>query len=1045
MPTTYQQLNSSRGSLTDNSPPTPESEYIAPPWQVSRLGQRAFASRAEYLSRVAECLKSSGARPRPVSVSARVKEWEARKALQDSARVRRAIWRGEDPDAPPTVQPRVEIRKRQEREESTTDTGPGIKRCIRTEEEEAQVVADIAACVNSQAEEAVQEEQAIFNEAPTHYEGVVVRIEESDSTPFLAFEPATMDDSNIQDIPLVRIEESYIQVHPTFGQPGDQPYIKEEETEPLMFGSTREAVGLSIKTEEADGHSTLVAPVLPIMVKAEPREEDAVGGLLIEDVSMSIASGLSFHASTSAASVIITEHRIPAVTTVLLKIEPKDEPEDLTLLPLGPHHLLSPLSSDVEMAEGVRFIDEDVVMSESILAVKVIGEPQIKEEDAIILDILSFECATSAIKPPAAAFTPAIFAGSIKSSGSAEEIAIHAVLKAEPVDDTLPLRLHEEPPIKLEAIDIDHCPLHYSRSIVKSESLNSLPGSMEDVVISFAMDDPTATICDMIIDTTYSSSQSGLVHAPSIHLDDVGLALPTPRPDAPTREVPSPLSSSDERENEHSVHSTTRNESSAVETACPSSDATEFWEGRLSYVEYENRSFVEGAEAQRYMWRSAILERDIISPSPSRSPAAELQLVARGTSIGAGTTNDREKVGCLSLRNMTLSSLAAPEPSTDNSHQYSPSDISPSLNILASSACIGVKESIFPVSTSSGAELHSQDIAPSPEFASNFAQAQLPSLLCYSTVDLSQASRCTSFYSVIEDLTDNETASSGETENEGGSELSLGSELSSPSLCALQYATPYVTAQDFFDESFDSVFGDHVEDSLYFDVEVTGVFPERGEDPVIQFAATLDANKSPRDPFEEVWQYARACYYASKAVQYGHPKGIVTPFLVPSVRESPEDYLFDTHASTERVSQPTPKPCAGGQALETDIGRALAPVNVFSRASRIHLPTNPPPAPLKPFTIPPPSGRIFFYRDFDSSSPPLASIGHACGVGPFHERVDKATAAMRWTRPRSADLASNFEPRDAALAGLGIFAEDTHTSHFSDKGRAGCSSHELLL
>ncbi|KAH9851587.1 hypothetical protein C2E23DRAFT_230934 [Lenzites betulinus] len=1188
-----QQLNSPRGAVAEHSPPATGDEYIAPPWQVARLGQRIFPSRDEYYKRVKECF-TSAARSRPASVSSRVKEWEARDALIDAARVRRAVWQGKDPEAPSevTVQPRVEIRKRPDPEESTLDTGLGIKRCIRSEEEEAQVVADITACVCAQAEEVIEveqavvhqapanyedvvvrveesdstpllwsepaitvdlteeeegqavsqevydnvvvrieesdstpllwsepattadfteeEEQPVLHQAPAHYDDVVVRIEESDSVPFLTFEPTTVVDwTEEEGVPPIRIEESCSQVHAVLDEPKDEPYVKEEVIERPALSEP----SAFIKAEDTDGTLPPAKSVLPIVVKDEPREDDAAYGQLVENVSTSILCNMFYQASIST-SVVITAHYIPPGAAMLLpKLEPKDSSEDLNYL-LEPHHPLPSLGSDVEMTdalEGLPPVDEDVIMSESIHAVEVSREPRIKEEDNVV-EISSLVSTTPASAPHTVTFAPAPL---IKSSGSVEEITMLAVLKTEPVEHTLPHCPAEERFVKLEPVDVDVAPLRRLPLIVKAESLNHLPcaplvvksesldglqDSMEDVDEDFPMAEQ-----QMSPDVTHGSPQSHeLSYASSFKLEDIAESLPATTPNAATsealssldssrslqyesedeevvqtsmmsqshsveveyvedvgispsvsevdaapREVLSPLRSSLPLQYEYvdSVQLSPLSESESVDVGNVSTESAVFWGGRSVHAEDDHSLFVVGAETQRSSWRSAMRERaNMMSPSPSRSPTAELQ---HGAAEVADTAEDWEENSCLSLRDLTPPTAPATPAVELHGIRALSTSLSHNSLTVSPSAYIDIREPFLTTSASYGFSTAPEDIAPSPEFASNFAQAQLPSLLCYSAGDLALASRYSSFHSVIEqDLTDDETASSSGTEDEACSTPCLDPEASTStlSLCGLQYTTPYVTAQDFFDESFDSVLGDQSEDDLYSDGEVISAFPKRGEGTTAQVFTTSDASESPRDPFEEVWQYARACYYASKAVQYGLPKDIVSSIPLRPARELVEDQLVDSRAPTERVSRPLPERCTRDQVLETDTGMARVHVEALRWSGRIPLPTIPRPVTIAPFSMPPaPIGFFSSTYGFDTSRPTPTSTSHLRNVGPVLERMDTAARAMGRARPGAADLASIFEPRDATPARLGIFVTGQPASPLSERSsRAGlCSDHEM--
>ncbi|KAI0632496.1 hypothetical protein C8Q77DRAFT_929040 [Trametes polyzona] len=232
---------------------------------------------------------------------------------------------------------------------------------------------------------------------------------------------------------------------------------------------------------------------------------------------------------------------------------------------------------------------------------------------------------------------------------------------------------------------------------------------------------------------------------------------------------------------------------------------------------------------------------------------------------------------------------------------------------------------------------------------------------------------------------------------------------STQSIRGLQDMTPYITAQDFFDDLSDR-----------------------------------DWTEPPRDPFEEVWLFAIALHYAKRTVSTELPKVITRSDSDRAIRGP-------CHGLRERVnvcvfaegvpeSEPEPRIC--GQALGDGTGRGPAETDAPRSESSIDLflepwtpsesgISTPPTSPLTPFSAV--EDFIFdipiFVSDNEDDDEYFRTLAtdtlSLADAGP--DGLEGATKAAReafceqWARPSGADLASCFERWDDAPTGLGIF------------------------
>ncbi|KAI0638430.1 hypothetical protein C8Q77DRAFT_432098 [Trametes polyzona] len=324
--------------------------------------------------------------------------------------------------------------------------------------------------------------------------------------------------------------------------------------------------------------------------------------------------------------------------------------------------------------------------------------------------------------------------------------------------------------------------------------------------------------------------------------------------------------------------------------------------------------------------------------------------------------------------------------------------------------------------------------AASPEFASNFAIAQLPSkVYCCSASSLSFAS----FYSCY--LEDDAVAQSEEF-----TEPLLGPDVSVQSLCGLPYATPYVTALDFFDDPFDPVSDDQDDEDSTSDSVLASVSPEEGEDTAVQANKQSECAESPRDPFEEVWLYAKALHYAEIALRKELPKIIITCSSEGALWQGMCTHtrqLVEARTFAEGVPELEPWLRTCGQGSGEGTGKGLAGIDSplsedDDPVGRAELWT---PSELdtrsvfsSPFALGEGLSSIptFTSYDDDECSGLARSTFSLTDAGPDPEGVAQAAREAfwePWTRPSDADLAWILERREDTSIALTSFVEEAST------------------
>ncbi|KAH9890073.1 hypothetical protein C8Q73DRAFT_149816 [Cubamyces lactineus] len=137
MPTLFQQLRTLRESRIEQYPWGPHGPYIAPPWAAARLGKRVFASKAEYRKLVLKDYKPFG-RHHPAAVAARIATREATAAMDVDS------WNEGDSYSLIDDQ-HLRCLKRRTCGDVDLRMGHAIRRCVRTSEEEIEILSDIAA------------------------------------------------------------------------------------------------------------------------------------------------------------------------------------------------------------------------------------------------------------------------------------------------------------------------------------------------------------------------------------------------------------------------------------------------------------------------------------------------------------------------------------------------------------------------------------------------------------------------------------------------------------------------------------------------------------------------------------------------------------------------------------------------------------------------------------------------------------------------------------------------------------------------------------
>ncbi|KAH9851616.1 hypothetical protein C2E23DRAFT_886465 [Lenzites betulinus] len=289
-------------------------------------------------------------------------------------------------------------------------------------------------------------------------------------------------------------------------------------------------------------------------------------------------------------------------------------------------------------------------------------------------------------------------------------------------------------------------------------------------------------------------------------------------------------------------------------------------------------------------------------------------------------------------------------------------------------------------------------LEPSPEFASNFAQAQFPELLYRSS--LAAASARPSYYpwfdSFLEEyLDEEELVDVGEVE-EACTEPTLDDDASPQSLWGPHHSTlhqaPFCSMLDL----------SYTEESQPLEEGSIWTTFNREENPLLSPVIATP------EPFEDLWRSAKV------------------------------------HAFAGRVSQPLHGPCSGVQERPVDTGKARAEINAFASINDEINDLLDLYAPHESMSvIPPPSGEAFVsvsvpvpgsvavsVSDVDAECPRAPVTSGVSAATPYPERLVREardTFWANWSRKSDEDLSALFKASENVASGLGIFVEEGKT------------------
>ncbi|KAJ8462246.1 hypothetical protein ONZ51_g11024 [Trametes cubensis] len=168
MPTLFQQLRTLRESRLQHYPWGPHGPYIAPPWAAARLGKRVFASKAEYRKLVLKDYNPHG-RHHPAAVAARIAAREPTAAMDVDS------WNEGDSYSLINDQ-HLGCLKRRTCGDVDLRMGHAIRRCVRTSEDEFEILSDIAAFMSFRPTGDYQEE--IHSAAYGHVDYDIVAVKD---------------------------------------------------------------------------------------------------------------------------------------------------------------------------------------------------------------------------------------------------------------------------------------------------------------------------------------------------------------------------------------------------------------------------------------------------------------------------------------------------------------------------------------------------------------------------------------------------------------------------------------------------------------------------------------------------------------------------------------------------------------------------------------------------------------------------------------------------------------------------------------------------
>ncbi|KAI1794803.1 hypothetical protein LXA43DRAFT_1179151 [Ganoderma leucocontextum] len=262
--------------------------YVASPSPAARLGRgRVFASRSEYAYFVSADRKYHSRR-RAREVAPYILEqqalWEARLThqatppfefgdeddgsrvaiddLEDAARHRRRVWSGVDPTEVRSATPQFLVNIRRWPRHRSRPTWSGVRQCVRTEEESAEVIARIADWQSTSTLTADRRELGYPSAGEAAADSDIwVKVEYDELDPSVLFaSPPSRPGTQPPASPSVQVLSHRPSFFADSPLPGAQP--------PVSASSVR------VRIESEEPRLSDLAPASPFLIKSEPQSVD---------------------------------------------------------------------------------------------------------------------------------------------------------------------------------------------------------------------------------------------------------------------------------------------------------------------------------------------------------------------------------------------------------------------------------------------------------------------------------------------------------------------------------------------------------------------------------------------------------------------------------------------------------------------------------------------------------------------------------------------------------------------------------------------------
>ncbi|KAI0326883.1 hypothetical protein GY45DRAFT_53316 [Cubamyces sp. BRFM 1775] len=354
-----------------------------------------------------------------------------------------------------------------------------------------------------------------------------------------------------------------------------------------------------------------------------------------------------------------------------------------------------------------------------------------------------------------------------------------------------------------------------------------------------------------------------------------------------------------------------------------------------------------------------------------------------------------------------------------------------------------IEASLWPLSRSPSLacldpeQLPGQPQPGSPEFASNFAQAPFPELVCRPPL-LSIPPRVPSC-SHSEAILEHNPRDHLEAQDEAFNAPLLQSDAHMQSLGFFQCVTPFITALDFFDTPYGLAPESQAEEECPSDSDVTCVSSERDEDTGLKVIDESDdqespsatsrcdvqegavrtvhqrcAAESPCTTLEAIWESARAQLYTEQAIaeraaqrQAQRQSQIAQAFV--------DQIIADIRRGPVLESEPEPQHVA--EQLDPMEEYMLSVEGIYKEVDDLLELYTPPEEPTRTLFDEAPELAVASEEDSEEYWRTRATIDLSA-PGPFSDRLVKAARESfwsNWTRPSVEDLAAVFKPSEVVV------------------------------